>query len=61
MAIYKCTAFEKNGEKLLDETIEAANDTEAKEQAVRLLTEKNLINKTHRLVSSEGKLILFHE
>ncbi|MCU9595329.1 YhzD family protein [Caldibacillus thermolactis] len=60
MAIYKCTAFEKNGEKLLDETIEADNDSEAKKLAEKLLEEKNLLNKTHRCVTPEGKLLLFH-
>lgn len=60
MAIYKCTAFENNGEKLLDEAIEANSDEEAKKLAEKLLEEKNLLDKTHRCVSPEGKLLLFH-
>jgi YhzD-like protein len=60
MKIYKLTAFESNGEKLLDESIEAKNDGEAKKIGEKLLFEKNLANKTHRLVSPEGKLLLFH-
>ncbi|WP_033829589.1 YhzD family protein [Bacillus andreraoultii] len=60
MSIYKVTAFESNGEKLLDENIEAKTDDEAKQLAEKLLTEKGYLEKTHRCVSPEGKLVLFH-
>ncbi|HEY9577109.1 MAG TPA: YhzD family protein, partial [Pseudobacillus sp.] len=35
--VYKLTVFEKNGEKLLDESFEARNDEEAKERGQQLL------------------------
>ncbi|MCU9612526.1 YhzD family protein [Caldibacillus lycopersici] len=60
MQIYKLTVFEANGEKILDESIEAETDAQAKHLAEKILNEKNGLTKTHRLVSPEGRLILFH-
>lgn len=60
MKSFKITVFEKNGEKLLDETFQANTDTEAKEIGEKLLREKGFEEKTHRCTSPEGKLILFH-
>ena len=60
MKVYKLTAFDSTGEKLLDETIQAANDEEAKAKGTSLLAEKNLEEKTHRCTSPSGKLVLFH-
>lgn len=60
MKTYFLTAFEANGEKIVDERIEANNDEDAKKVGEKILAEKNLLEKTHRLVSPEGKLLLFH-
>ncbi|KYD19195.1 YhzD family protein [Caldibacillus debilis] len=60
MRQYALTAFEKNGEKLIDQLIEAKTDQEAKKIGQKLLEEKGLAEKTHRLVSPEGNLLLFH-
>ncbi|KQL55087.1 hypothetical protein AN964_17285 [Heyndrickxia shackletonii] len=60
MPNYKLTVFEENGEKLLDETFEAANDAEAKKLGETILIEKGAIDKTHRCTSPSGKLLLFH-
>jgi hypothetical protein len=60
MKMYKITAFEANGEKILDETFQAENDEEAKKLGEKLLSEKSLLNKTHRCTSPSGKLLLFH-
>lgn len=60
MKSYRLTAFEANGEKLLDETFQAENDDAAKKQGEQLLVEKNLLEKTHRCTSPTGKLLLFH-
>jgi hypothetical protein len=60
MHTYKLTAFEPNGEKLLDESFQAVNDTEAKTKGEQILKEKGLLDKTHRCVSPTGKLVLFH-
>jgi hypothetical protein len=60
MKIYKLTAFEANGQKIVDENIQAENDEAAKRQGEQLLSEKQLLEKTHRLTSSSGKLLLFH-
>ncbi|ABO65936.1 Conserved hypothetical protein [Geobacillus thermodenitrificans NG80-2] len=60
MPTYTLTAFERNGEKLLDETFEAANDEEAKKIGEQKLRERGCFDKTHRCVNASGKLILFH-
>jgi len=60
MKTYKLTVFEANGEKLLDESLQAVNDEAAKKQGEQLLQEKQLLEKTHRLTSPSGKLLLFH-
>lgn len=57
---YTLTVFEHTGEKLLDETFEAANDEEAKEVGQSTLEDKNFAEHTHRCVSPEAKLLLFH-
>jgi hypothetical protein len=57
---YKLTAFEANGEKIIDESFQAGNDEEAKKIGEQLLEEKNLSEKTHRCTSPAGKLLLFH-
>ncbi|EWG12463.1 MULTISPECIES: YhzD family protein [Cytobacillus] len=60
MKTYKLTAFEQDGEKILDEAFQAASDDEAKSVGEKLLKEKGLDEKTHRCTSPAGKLILFH-
>ncbi|WP_163971350.1 YhzD family protein [Oceanobacillus halotolerans] len=60
MRTYTLTAFEKNGEKRLDETFTAETNEEAKEIGKKRLAEKQLLEHTHRCVSPEAKLILFH-
>ncbi|SDN12546.1 YhzD family protein [Bacillus sp. OK048] len=60
MKTYKLTAFETNGEKIVDEAFQAEHDDAAKEIAEKLLSEKNLLEKTHRCTSPDGKLLLFH-
>jgi hypothetical protein len=60
MKTYKLTAFEPNGEKILDEAFQADHDDAAKELGAKLLLEKNLLEKTHRVISPSGKLLLFH-
>jgi len=60
MKTYTLTVFEKNGETLLDETFEANNDEEAKVVGLNKLVEKGYEDKTHRCVSPEAKLVLFH-
>lgn len=60
MKVYKLTAYEKNGTLIIDEVIEASNDDDAKVQGEKMLADKELTEKTHRLASPTGKLILFH-
>lgn len=59
METYYLTVFEKNGEKLLDESFQAPTEKEAKEIAENKLAEKDLSGKTHRCTSSSGKLVVF--
>ncbi|PLT33775.1 YhzD family protein [Bacillus sp. V5-8f] len=58
--VYKLTAFDQSGEKLLDESFQAENDDQAKALGENLLKEKDLYEKTHRCTSPAGKLVLFH-
>lgn len=60
MENYRFTAFEKTGETLFDETWTFENDEAAKIGGLQQIEEKGVANKTHRLVNSSGKLILFH-
>lgn len=57
---YVLTVFDKSGEKLLDEMIDATNDTEGKAQAEKVLSEKGYTEHTHRFVSPDARLVLFH-
>lgn len=45
MGLYYLTAFGKDGEKLLDESFEAANDHEAKQIGTQKLEEKDALKK----------------
>lgn len=60
MKPYKFTAFEPTGELIIEETWEYENDDEAKQKGEAFIEEKGFSNKTHRLVNSSGKLVLFH-
>jgi hypothetical protein len=60
MKSYVLTVFEKNGEKLLDESFQAANDQEAKKLGEERLAKEGYLEYTHRCVSPDAKLVLFH-
>jgi len=60
MTNYRFTAFEKTGETLFDEVWTFENDEIAKVEGQKIIEEKGLQEKTHRLVNPTGKLILFH-
>jgi len=60
MENYRFTAFEKTGETLFDEVWTFENDETAKIEGQKQIDEKGVAEKTHRLVNSSGKLILFH-
>lgn len=60
MENYRFTAFEKTGETLYDETWTFANDETAKVEGQKQIDANGVTEKSHRLVNSTGKLILFH-
>lgn len=60
MRTYNLTVFDKSGEKLLDESFEAANNDEAKKIGEARLAEEGYSEHSHRCVSPDAKLILFH-
>lgn len=60
MRTYSLTVFDQTGEKLLDESFEAADDNEAKTIGNSRLNEAGYSGHTHRCVNPEAKLILFH-
>ncbi|MGG1571963.1 YhzD family protein [Fictibacillus sp. NRS-1165] len=57
---YFLTVYDKSGEKLLDETIQAKDDHEAKALGEERLKEKEFSERTHRLTTPAGALLLFH-
>lgn len=60
MKSYVLTAFDRTGKKLLDEVFSAQDDDQAKEKGFARLTEEGYEEHTHRCVSPDAKLILFH-
>ncbi|MCF3942020.1 YhzD family protein [Oceanobacillus alkalisoli] len=60
MREYFLTVFNPDGEKLLDESFIAENDERAKRIGEEKLAEHGYSEHTHRCVSPEAKLILFH-
>lgn len=60
MKNYKLTAYEPKGKLIMDDSLEASTDEEAKVKGYTILEEKELLATTHRLASPTGKLILFH-
>ncbi|GLO65582.1 MULTISPECIES: YhzD family protein [Oceanobacillus] len=60
MRTYALTVFSKNGEKLLDTSFTAENDESAKEIGQTQLEEEGYMEHTHRCVSPDAKLVLFH-
>lgn len=57
---YRFTAFEKTGETLFDEVWTFENEETAKVEGQKRIEENGVAEKTHRLVHSSGKLVLFH-
>ncbi|GEN45764.1 YhzD family protein [Alkalibacillus haloalkaliphilus] len=60
MKTYYLTVYSKKGENLLDETFEAKDDQEAKDVGTKKLEEQDYQELTHRCVSPDGRLVLFH-
>lgn len=60
MQTFRFTAFKKSGEIIKDEAWEFSDEKTAKTQGAEKIEELGLAEKTHRLVNSSGKLILFH-
>lgn len=60
MQNYRFTAFENTGETLFDEVWAFESDEIAKVEGQKQIEEKGVAEKTHRLVNSTGKLVLFH-
>ena len=60
MKTFTLTVFDPSGEKLLDESFEAENNEEAKIIGQNRLEDEGYSEHTHRCVSPEAKLVLFH-
>ncbi|WP_217586024.1 YhzD family protein [Lentibacillus saliphilus] len=60
MRTYALTVFDKTGDLLLDESFTAESDEKAKQVGQSRLNEAGLSERTHRCVSPEAKLVLFH-
>jgi len=57
---YVLTVFSKTGDKLLDETFQAESNEAAKTVGQKMLEEKDYGEHTHRCVTEDAQLILFH-
>ncbi|WP_077623150.1 YhzD family protein [Sediminibacillus massiliensis] len=60
MKPYVLTVFDEQGKKLLEETFEAENDNDAVKIGNNKLEDTNYTEHTHRCVSPDGKLVMFH-
>jgi hypothetical protein len=60
MKSYTLTAFSPSGEKLLDVSFAAESNAEAKKIGQNRLNDEGYSEHTHRCVSPEAKLVLFH-
>lgn len=60
MAVFRFTAFKATGEIIKDEDWTFENDVDAKALGKEKIQELELSEATHRLVNTQGKLILFH-
>lgn len=60
MAKFRFTAFKATGEVLKDEDWAFDDELQAKANGKEKIEELELSETTHRLVNSQGKLILFH-
>ncbi|WP_042224529.1 YhzD family protein [Oceanobacillus manasiensis] len=60
MRTYALTVFDQSGKKLLDESFTATSDDEAKTVGQARLDDTGYQEYTHRCVTPEAKLILFH-
>lgn len=60
MKHYNLTAFERTGEKVIDEAFTAQNNEEAKAWTDRKLNEEGFSDLPHRCVTDNAKLVSFH-
>ncbi|MBU6081621.1 MULTISPECIES: YhzD family protein [Allobacillus] len=60
MQTYYLTVYAQTGEALLNESFEAENDEAATNMGKEKLNENGHADITHRLVSPDGRLLLFH-
>lgn len=60
MAQFRFTAFKATGEVIKDEDWEFESEEQAKTAGKEKVEQLDLAETTHRLVNSQGKLILFH-
>ncbi len=59
MEHYNLTAFERSGEKVIDEAFTAQNNEEAKAWSLRKLNEEGYSDLPHRCVTANAKLVSF--
>ena len=58
---YTLTVFDRKGKVLLNESFEANNPERAKQLGYKMLEEQGYEHHTHRCVSADGQLLLFHQ
>ncbi|MCD5324948.1 MULTISPECIES: YhzD family protein [Pontibacillus] len=60
MEAYILTVFAPDGTQLLEESFEAQDDQDAKKIGQNLLADNGYDEHTHRCVSPDGRMVLFH-
>lgn len=60
MKTYKLTVYEQTGKLVVEETFAAATDDEAKVEGTKFIEQHAAEEKTYRLASPTGQLLLFH-
>lgn len=60
MRKYFITAYDKTGNHLMNDVIEASDDQAGRESGMKKLEEEELLLHTSRVVNSKGKLLYFH-
>ncbi|MGP4082382.1 YhzD family protein [Pseudalkalibacillus sp. R45] len=60
MKMYIITVFDNKGEKIYEESFEAADNNEAKKIGQDILADNDYENHTSRVTSPSGELVLFH-
>ena len=58
--MYHMTVFDNDGNKLVDQPLEAENDRDAREKGMAWLAEKGYLQYPYRIFHTSGRLVAFN-